>query len=120
MGDEGPGEGGGDGDGDGGEESGEVYFVVVSADLGHIVQLNIDYAHQELLRAKLEIVVPIVAVAIVFDALSPAAVAVAVPSVADKVSAAPSVSDALSAEKPAVAALSPAAVAVAVPAVADM
>ena len=39
---------------------------------------------------------PIVAVAIVFDAPSPTAVA-------DKVFAAPSVSDALSAEKPAVA-----------------
>ena len=46
---------------------------------------------------------PIVAVAIVFDAPSPAAVAVAVAAVADKVFAAPSVSDALSAEKPAVA-----------------
>ena len=78
------------------ENQEEPYFVVVSADLGHLVQLNVDYAHQELLRAKLEIVVPIVAVAIVFDALSPAAVA-------DKVFAAPSVSDALSNEKPAVA-----------------
>lgn len=83
------------------ENQEESYFVVVSADLGHIVQLNVDYAHQELLRAKLEIVVPIVAVAIVFDAPSPAAVAVA--AVADKVFAAPIVSDALSAEKPAVA-----------------
>ena len=78
------------------ENQEEPYFVVVSADLGHIVQLNDDYAHQELLRAKLEIVVPIVAVAIVFDAPSPAAVG-------DKVFAAPIVSDALSAEKPAVA-----------------
>ena len=46
---------------------------------------------------------PIVAVTIVFDAPSPAAVAVAVVAVADKVFAAPSVSDALSAEEPAVA-----------------
>ena len=27
------------------ENQEEHYFVVVSADLGHIVQLNIDYAH---------------------------------------------------------------------------
>ena len=78
-----------------------LYFVVVSADLGYIVQLNVDYAHQELPRAKLEIVVLIVAIAIVFDAPSPATVTVS--AVADKVFAAPSVSDALSAEKPAVA-----------------
>ena len=46
---------------------------------------------------------PIVAVAIVFDVLSPTAVAVAVAAVVDKVFAAPSVSDALSAKKAAVA-----------------
>ena len=48
-----------------------------------------DFAHQELLRAKLEIVVPIVAVAIVSGALSPAAIAVAV--AASLISAAPDV-----------------------------
>jgi len=39
------------------ENQDQDHFVVVSADLAHIVLLSVDYVHQEPLRAKLEIAV---------------------------------------------------------------